>query len=132
MAAARLRQGAHVTCLAPGASFAACPGHARRRLPPGRRSWYPHAESLEEEFVFILEGEADAWVDGYLHRVAAGERGVRSPLAELGFTKADVRAVAAARGLAGMDRAMRAGEAIEYEVPPARPTELLAQRGARR
>lgn len=48
-------------------------GIHHNRLPPGRRSWYPHAESLEEEFVFILEGEADAWVDGHLHRVAAGD-----------------------------------------------------------
>lgn len=26
------------------------------RLPPGRRTSYPHAESAEEEFVFVLEG----------------------------------------------------------------------------
>jgi len=43
------------------------------RLPPGTRSCYPHAESLEEEFVFILEGSADAWIDGYLHRVGPGD-----------------------------------------------------------
>ncbi len=43
------------------------------RLLPGRRSCYPHAESLEEEFVFILEGAADAWIDGWLHRVGAGD-----------------------------------------------------------
>jgi len=43
------------------------------RLMPGRRSCYPHAESLEEEFVFILEGEADAWIDGWLHPVKEGD-----------------------------------------------------------
>lgn len=43
------------------------------RLLPGRRTCYPHAESLEEEFVFILEGAVDAWIDGYLHRVTAGD-----------------------------------------------------------
>jgi uncharacterized cupin superfamily protein len=43
------------------------------RLTPGRRSCYPHAESLEEEFVFILEGAADAWIDGHLHPVKAGD-----------------------------------------------------------
>jgi len=43
------------------------------RLIPGRRTCYPHAESLEEEFVFILEGEVDAWIDGWLHRVKEGD-----------------------------------------------------------
>jgi uncharacterized cupin superfamily protein len=43
------------------------------RLLPGRRTCYPHAESLEEEFVFMVEGEADAWIDGFLHRVKAGD-----------------------------------------------------------
>lgn len=43
------------------------------RLLPGRRTCYPHAESLEEEFVFMVAGEADAWIDGHLHRVKAGD-----------------------------------------------------------
>jgi uncharacterized cupin superfamily protein len=43
------------------------------RLPAGTRSSYPHAESLEEEFAFILEGEGDVWIDGHLHRVVAGD-----------------------------------------------------------
>jgi uncharacterized cupin superfamily protein len=43
------------------------------RLLPGRRSSYPHAESLEEEFVFILEGAPDVWIDGHLHRLQAGD-----------------------------------------------------------
>jgi uncharacterized cupin superfamily protein len=48
-------------------------GIHHQRLLPGRRSCYPHAESREEEFVFILEGECDAWIDGWLHRVKEGE-----------------------------------------------------------
>ena len=44
-----------------------------QRLPPGTRSSWPHAEEDEEEFVFVLEGEVDAWVDGHLHRMAAGD-----------------------------------------------------------
>jgi len=44
-----------------------------QRLPPGRRSSWPHAESDEEEFVYVLEGEVDAWVDGELHRMRAGD-----------------------------------------------------------
>jgi uncharacterized cupin superfamily protein len=42
-------------------------------LPPGRRTSYPHAESMEEEFVYVIEGNPDAWVDGYLHRLAPGD-----------------------------------------------------------
>lgn len=44
-----------------------------QRLPPGARSSWPHAEEDEEEFVYVLEGEVDAWVDGELHRMVAGE-----------------------------------------------------------
>jgi uncharacterized cupin superfamily protein len=43
------------------------------RLPPGRRTSYPHAESMEEEFVYVLEGEPDVWIDGHLHRLSAGD-----------------------------------------------------------
>ncbi len=44
-----------------------------QRLPPGTRSSWPHAEENEEEFVYVLEGEVDAWIDGHLHRMVAGE-----------------------------------------------------------
>lgn len=43
------------------------------RLPQGRRTSYPHAESLEEEFVFVLAGSPHAWIDGHLHALAAGD-----------------------------------------------------------
>jgi uncharacterized cupin superfamily protein len=43
------------------------------RLLPGRRTSYPHAESTEEEFVFVLEGTPDVWLDGHLHRLAPGD-----------------------------------------------------------
>jgi uncharacterized cupin superfamily protein len=42
-------------------------------LPPGRRTSYPHAESDEEEFVYVLEGEPDVWIDGYVYRLKEGE-----------------------------------------------------------
>jgi uncharacterized cupin superfamily protein len=48
-------------------------GIHHQRLLPGHRTCYPHAESKEEEFVFLLEGECDAWIDGWLHRVTEGE-----------------------------------------------------------
>lgn len=43
------------------------------RLLPGRRTSYPHAESAEEEFVYVLEGTPDAWIDGHLHRLSPGD-----------------------------------------------------------
>jgi len=43
------------------------------RVVPGTRTSYPHAESTEEEFVYVLEGEVDAWIDGELHRMKAGD-----------------------------------------------------------
>jgi uncharacterized cupin superfamily protein len=43
------------------------------RLPPGRRSSYPHAESAEEEFVYVIEGTPDVWLDGVLHRLTPGD-----------------------------------------------------------
>ena len=44
-----------------------------QRLPPGMRSSWPHAESDEEEFVYVVEGEIDAWIDGELHRMRPGD-----------------------------------------------------------
>ena len=48
-------------------------GIHHERLPPGRRTSYPHAESAEEEFVFVLEGNPDVWIDGTLHRLEPGD-----------------------------------------------------------
>ena len=43
------------------------------RVAPGRRTSYPHAESAEEEFVFVIEGRPDAWIDGVLHPLEPGD-----------------------------------------------------------
>jgi uncharacterized cupin superfamily protein len=43
------------------------------RLLPGRRTSYPHAESAEEEFVFVVAGRPDAWIDGVLHPLEPGD-----------------------------------------------------------
>ena len=48
-------------------------GIHHERLPPGRRTSYPHAESAEEEFVFVLEGHPDVWIDGELHPLKPGD-----------------------------------------------------------
>jgi uncharacterized cupin superfamily protein len=44
-----------------------------KRLLPGQRSSWPHAEEKEEEFVYVLEGEVDAWIDGVLYPMRPGE-----------------------------------------------------------
>lgn len=71
-------------------------GIHHERLPPGRRTSFPHAESAEEEFVYVLEGEPDVWLDGRLHRLKPGD-GVGFPAGTglahsfLNNTDADVR-----------------------------------------
>jgi uncharacterized cupin superfamily protein len=42
-------------------------------LPPGRRTSFPHAESAEEEFIYVIEGTPDVWIDGELLRLAPGD-----------------------------------------------------------
>ena len=44
-----------------------------QRLPPGTRSSWPHAEEDEEEFVYVIDGEVDAWIDGNVHKMSAGD-----------------------------------------------------------
>ena len=48
-------------------------GVHHERLLPGRRTSYPHAESAEDEFVYVLEGAPDVWLDGALHRLGPGD-----------------------------------------------------------
>jgi uncharacterized cupin superfamily protein len=42
-------------------------------LPPGSRTSYPHAESHEEEFVLVLKGTPDVWIDGELYELVEGD-----------------------------------------------------------
>jgi len=48
-------------------------GIHHERLLPGRRTSYPHAESAEEEFVFVIAGTPDVWLEGDLHRLRPGD-----------------------------------------------------------
>jgi uncharacterized cupin superfamily protein len=43
------------------------------RLPPGERSSWPHAEEREEEFVYVIDGKVDAWIDGNIYSMRAGD-----------------------------------------------------------
>jgi uncharacterized cupin superfamily protein len=42
-------------------------------LKPGRRSSYPHAERDEDEYVYVVSGQVDGWIDGYLHPMGEGD-----------------------------------------------------------
>jgi uncharacterized cupin superfamily protein len=42
-------------------------------LAPGRRTSWPHAEFDEEEFVFVVDGEPDVWIDGFLYCLREGD-----------------------------------------------------------
>jgi uncharacterized cupin superfamily protein len=42
-------------------------------LPPGSRTSWPHAEEREEEFVYVLEGNPELWLDGELFPLAPGD-----------------------------------------------------------
>lgn len=48
-------------------------GVHHERLPPGRRLSWPHAEADEEEFVYVIEGTPDVWIDGFLRRLKPGD-----------------------------------------------------------
>lgn len=43
------------------------------RILPGERTSYPHAESGEEEFCYVIEGEVGIWTDGVVHVARAGD-----------------------------------------------------------
>jgi uncharacterized cupin superfamily protein len=42
-------------------------------LKPGRRTSWPHAESTEDEFAYVLEGNVDVWIDGHLYALKPGD-----------------------------------------------------------
>lgn len=44
-----------------------------QRLPPGSRSSWPHSEENEEEFVYVMEGSVEAWIDGHIHQMEPGD-----------------------------------------------------------
>lgn len=48
-------------------------GIHHERLLPGRRTSYPHAESSEEEFAYVLEGHPQVWINGHLYPLEPGD-----------------------------------------------------------
>jgi uncharacterized cupin superfamily protein len=47
-------------------------------VPPGHRTSLPHAHEKDEEFILVVRGEPDVWIDGVLHRLGPGD-GVAFP-----------------------------------------------------
>jgi uncharacterized cupin superfamily protein len=43
------------------------------KIPSGYRTSQPHSESLEEEFVFVIEGEIDLWFNGKIKAMKKGD-----------------------------------------------------------
>jgi uncharacterized cupin superfamily protein len=43
------------------------------RVPPGRESFIPHAHTIEEEFVFVLEGTGEVVLDDVAHPIGPGD-----------------------------------------------------------
>ena len=56
-------------------------------LEPGHRSSLPHAESTEEECVYVLEGHPHAWIDDALYPLAPDD------IVALGFERELVQRV---------------------------------------
>jgi len=43
------------------------------RLPPGKQSFIPHAHSMEEEFVFVVDGAGEVVLDGVAYPLGPGD-----------------------------------------------------------
>ncbi|KAG8706119.1 hypothetical protein FRC08_001265 [Ceratobasidium sp. 394] len=41
--------------------------------PPGTRSSDPHAHSVEDELVFVIQGEGSVWLDGHVFPISPGD-----------------------------------------------------------
>lgn len=91
-------------------------------LPPGRRSSLPHAERDEEEFVFVIEGTPDVWLNGHLHRLKPGD-GVGFPNGT-GLAHAFINNTEEPVRLMVVGEASRRASGVHYPLNPKRNTEL--------
>ena len=89
------------------------------------------AEAFFGRLPMLADGaQTDDASDRRPGRRAAREAGIRSPLAEAGFTKADVRALSRELGIAGAERPAEACLASRVPYGTAITAEVLAQIGA--
>jgi uncharacterized cupin superfamily protein len=91
-------------------------------LPPRHRLSWPHSEADEEEFVYVIAGAPDVWLDGHVSRLKPGD-GVGFPAGTglahtfINNTKSDVR-------LLVVGEASRSRSRIEYPLHPKRNQEI--------
>lgn len=93
-----------------------------QRLPPGHRSSWPHAEENEEEFVYVIEGEVDAWIDGNIHKMRAGDLAafpVGTGISHCFINNTAVEAVLLVGG-----EAAKPGSRIFYPLSPSRRADM--------
>lgn len=91
-------------------------------LAPGDRSSWPHAHSEEEEFIFILEGKPQVWIDGNVYDLNPGDcvglpPGTGHAHTILNNTDKEVKAIVVGEGHVEADR-------IFYPKHPARNEEM--------
>lgn len=55
-------------------------------LPPGKRSSWPHAESHEEEFCFVIRGRPTVWINGHRLPAKPGDLAFFEPQTNLAHT----------------------------------------------
>jgi uncharacterized cupin superfamily protein len=97
-------------------------GVHHERLPPGRRLSWPHAEADEEEFVYVIAGTPDLWLDGNLKRLREGD-GVGFP-AGTGIAHTFINNTAEDVRLLVVGEASRERSRLDYPLHPARNTEI--------
>jgi uncharacterized cupin superfamily protein/RimJ/RimL family protein N-acetyltransferase len=94
-------------------------------MPPGRRTSWPHAESEEEEFAFVLEGTPDVWIDGEIFPLKVGDF-VAFP-AGTGITHTFLNnSLSTVRLLVGGDQIIKTNK-INYPLHPARNESMKQQ-----
>lgn len=91
-------------------------------LAPGDRSSWPHAHSEEEEFIYILDGHPQIWIDGNIYDLNPGDcvglpPGSGHAHTLLNNTEKEVKAIVVGEGHVEADK-------IFYPKHPARNEEM--------
>lgn len=94
-------------------------------LEPGRRTSWPHAEKDEEEFVYVIEGNPDVWIDGVLYPLSPGDF-VAFP-SGTGIAHTFINNTGITCKLLAGGEASRPGNKIHYPLHPKRNEEMKAQ-----
>ncbi|MDP5009063.1 MAG: cupin domain-containing protein, partial [Glaciimonas sp.] len=87
-------------------------------------SW-SHAEKTEEEFIYVIEGMPDVWLDGVLHRLTPGDA-VGFP-AGTGISHTFINNTATDVRLLGVGEHKRADNQVIYPLHPKRNAEIGTQ-----